>query len=57
MLIHELRLAGLLSFGPDSPPLPMERLNILVGPSVDSSGCQSLLLAVDEVTRLTSRYS
>lgn len=44
MLIHELRLAGLLSFGPDSPPLAMESLNILVGPN--GSGKSNFIEAI-----------
>ena len=44
MLIHELRLAGLLSFGPATPPLPMERLNILVGPN--GSGKSNFIEAI-----------
>ena len=44
MLIRELRLAGLLSFGPDTPPLAMERLNILVGPN--GSGKSNFIEAI-----------
>lgn len=44
MLIHELRLAGLLSFGPDTTSLPMERLNILVGPN--GSGKSNFIEAI-----------
>jgi len=33
MLIHELTLRGLLSFGPDSPSIPMRPLNVLIGPN------------------------
>ncbi|MCA9126643.1 MAG: AAA family ATPase [Planctomycetales bacterium] len=44
MLIHELRLAGLLSFGPDTPALPMRPLNILVGPN--GSGKSNFIEAI-----------
>lgn len=44
MLIHELRPSGLLSFGPDTPPLPMEKLNILVGPN--GSGKSNFIEAI-----------
>lgn len=33
MLIHELTLRGILSFAPDSPPLEMRPLNVLIGPN------------------------
>ena len=33
MLFHELRLSGLLSFGPDGVSLPMRPLNVLIGPN------------------------
>ena len=32
-LFHGLKLSGLLSFGPDGIDLPMERLNVLIGPN------------------------
>ncbi|HUY31173.1 MAG TPA: AAA family ATPase [Pirellulales bacterium] len=44
MLIHELTLRGVLSFGPDSPPLPLEPLNLLIGPN--GSGKSNLVEAV-----------
>jgi len=44
MLIHELRLAGLLSFGPDTPPLAMESLNVLIGPN--GSGKSNFIEAI-----------
>jgi predicted ATPase len=44
MRIQELRLAGLLSFGPDTPPLPLEPLNLLVGPN--GSGKSNLIEAI-----------
>ena len=33
MLIHEITLRNLLSFGPDTPPLAMRPLNVLIGPN------------------------
>jgi len=56
MLIHELRLAGLLSFGPDTPPLAMERLNILVGPngSGKSNFIEAIALLRSAATKLTT---
>ena len=33
MLIHRLKVAGLLSFGPNGVNLPMEPLNVLIGPN------------------------
>ena len=33
MLIHRLKIAGLLSFGPDGVDLAMEPLNVLIGPN------------------------
>ena len=33
MLIHRMRVAGLLSFGPDGVDLPLEPLNVLIGPN------------------------
>jgi len=44
MLIHELTLRGVLSFGPDSPPLPLEPLNVLIGPN--GSGKSNLVEVV-----------
>ena len=44
MLIQELTLKGLLSFGPDSPPLKMESLNVLIGPN--GSGKSNLVEAI-----------
>ena len=32
-LIRQVRLQNLLSFGPDTPPLEMENLNVLIGPN------------------------
>jgi predicted ATPase len=44
MLIHELTLRGLLSFGPDSPTLKMQPLNVLIGPN--GSGKSNLIEAI-----------
>ncbi|HUS88018.1 MAG TPA: AAA family ATPase [Desulfosporosinus sp.] len=32
-LIRQVRLANLLSFGPETPPLELENLNVLIGPN------------------------
>ncbi len=45
MLIRELNLQGLLSFAPDSPPLEMRPLNVLIGPN--GSGKSNLIEAID----------
>ena len=56
MLIHELTLRGLLSFGPDSPALEMRPLNVLIGPN--GSGKSNLVEAIDllrsAATKLTA---
>lgn len=44
MLIHELTLRGVLSFGPDTPPLTMQPLNVLIGPN--GSGKSNLVEAI-----------
>lgn len=44
MFIQELRLRGLLSFAPDTPPLKMQNLNILVGPN--GSGKSNFIEAI-----------
>ena len=44
MLIRRLKVAGLLSFGPDGIDLPLESLNVLIGPN--GSGKSNLLEAV-----------
>ncbi len=44
MLIHRLKVAGLLSFGPDGIDLPMEPLNVLIGPN--GSGKSNFLEAI-----------
>lgn len=56
MLIHELILRGILSFGPESRPLEMRPLNVLIGPN--GSGKSNLVEAIgllrSAATRLTS---
>ncbi len=44
MLIHRLKVAGLLSFGPAGIDLPLEPLNVLIGPN--GSGKSNFLEAV-----------
>ena len=44
MLIHRLRVAGLLSFGPGGIDLPLEPLNVLIGPN--GSGKSNFLEAL-----------
>lgn len=44
MLIHELTLRGLLSFGPDTAPLSMRPLNVLIGPN--GSGKSNLIESI-----------
>jgi predicted ATPase len=41
MLIKQLRVCGLLSFGPEGTTLPLENLNVLIGPN--ASGKSNLL--------------
>ena len=43
-LIHEITLRNLLSFGPDTPPLRLEPLNVLIGPN--GSGKSNLIEAL-----------
>ena len=56
MLIQELTLRGILSFGPDRPPLVMQPLNVLIGPN--GSGKSNLVEAVgllrSTATKLTA---
>lgn len=44
MLIEELTLRGLLSFGPESEPLQLQPLNLLIGPN--GSGKSNLIEAI-----------
>jgi len=43
-LLTRIRLDNLLSFGPESPALPMEKLNVLIGPN--GSGKSNLIEAI-----------
>jgi predicted ATPase len=43
-LIRQIRLRNVLSFGPDTPPLELENLNILIGPN--ASGKSNLIEAI-----------
>ena len=45
MAIRSLRLSGLLSFAPDSPPFDLRRLNVLIGPN--GSGKSNLIEAIE----------
>lgn len=56
MLIQEIKFGSLLSFGPKTPPLKMERLNILVGPngSGKSNFIEALGLLRSAATRLAA---
>lgn len=44
MLLHEITLRNLLSFGPDTAPLELQPLNVLIGPN--GSGKSNLIEAV-----------
>lgn len=44
MLIKSLRIRNLLSFGPDTEPLPLAQLNVLIGPN--GSGKSNFLEAI-----------
>lgn len=44
MLLKSLKLSGLLSFGPDSPPIELRELNLLIGPN--ASGKSNFIEAV-----------
>ena len=52
MSIASLRLSGLLSFAPDSPPFELRRLNVLIGPN--GAGKSNLIEAI-EVLAATPR--
>lgn len=43
-LIHEITLRNILSFGPDTPPLKLGNLNVLIGPN--GSGKSNLIEAI-----------
>ncbi|MDE0233920.1 MAG: AAA family ATPase [bacterium] len=42
--LHSIRLQNILSFGPDTPELPLEPLNVLIGPN--ASGKSNLIEAL-----------
>ena len=44
LLIHQLKISGMLSFGPEGIDLPMEPLNVLIGPN--GSGKSNLIEAL-----------
>ncbi len=44
MLLHQISLKNLLSFGPDSKPLELRPLNVLIGPN--GSGKSNLIDAI-----------
>jgi DNA repair exonuclease SbcCD ATPase subunit len=44
MLIRELTLRGILSFGQETPPLKMRPLNLLIGPN--GSGKSNLIESI-----------
>lgn len=56
MLIHQLTLRGILSFGPDAEPLEMRPLNLLIGPngSGKSNLIESIGLIRSTATKLTA---
>jgi AAA15 family ATPase/GTPase len=45
LFIRRLRLGGFLSFAPDSEPLELQPLNVLIGPN--GSGKSNLIEAVE----------
>ncbi|MCY2927341.1 MAG: AAA family ATPase [Planctomycetota bacterium] len=56
MLLHEITLRNLLSFGPDTPPLPLRPLNVFIGPngSGKSNLIEALGLLRSAATKLTA---
>lgn len=55
MLIHELTLNGLLSFGPQSSPLELQPLNVLIGPN--GSGKSNLVEAIGLLRSAATRLA
>lgn len=55
MLIEELTLRGLLSFGPNTEPLKLEPLNVLIGPN--GSGKSNLLEAIGLLRSSTTKLT
>ncbi len=56
MLIRELTLRGILSFGPETPPIEMKPLNVLIGPngSGKSNLVESIGLLRSSASKLTA---
>ena len=55
MLIHSLELASLLSFGPDSEPIELRPLNVLIGPN--GSGKSNFIEAIGLLQAAPTRLS
>lgn len=55
MLIHELGLHGILSFGPESPTLALQSLNVLIGPN--GSGKSNLIEAIGLLRSAASKLT
>ena len=53
MILEELTLQGILSFAPDTPPIPLRPLNILIGPN--GSGKSNLIDAIDLLRSTTKQ--
>ena len=60
-LIQTIRLKNILSFGPDTPELPLEPLNVLIGPNASGKSnmieAMSLLEAAPDDLQMTIRES
>ena len=54
-LIHEITLRNILSYGPDTPPLPLNALNVLIGPN--GSGKSNLLEVITLLRAAPDRVS
>lgn len=50
-LLYSLTMRNMLSFGPDTPPLELRALNVLIGPN--GSGKSNVLAAIDLLKRTT----
>ena len=55
MLIHRLKVTGLLSFGPGGIDLPLKPLNVLIGPNGSESRTCSKRLRCSRLRRVDSR--
>jgi AAA15 family ATPase/GTPase len=53
MLIREIRLENILSFGPEFPALSLRPLNVLIGPN--GSGKSNLIGAISLLRRKSRR--